>query len=94
MSPYTFPFQCDLVICAMMLHNFIRSHQLCEDEFDVPDAENNPDNDDDEENEVAEVLGNGNALKQWRDGIATAMWNDYVAYMQENGYGSEDENEE
>lgn len=89
MSPYTFPFQCDLVLCAMMLHNFIRSHQLYEDEFDVPnDEENIPGDDDDEE---AEVLGNGNELKQWRDGIATAMWNDYVAYGQANGYESDDD---
>ena len=25
---YDFPFQCDLVLCALMLHNFIRSNQL------------------------------------------------------------------
>ena len=92
MSPYAFPFQCDLVLCAMMLHNFIRFHQLCEDEFDEPDVEiNNANNDDDDVDEVAEVLGNDNALKQWRDGIAAAMWNDYVVYIEENGYGSEDE---
>ena len=94
MSPYAFPFQCDLVLTAMVLHNFIRSHQLNEDEFDVPDVENNnADNDDDKIDEVAEVLGNGNELKQWRDGISTAMWNDYVAYIQENGYGSEGEDD-
>ena len=95
MSPYAFPFQCDLVLTAMVLHNFIRSHQLNEDEFDVPDVENNnADNDDDKIDEVAEVLGNGNELKQWRDGISTAMWNDYVAYIQENGYGSEGEDDD
>ena len=37
MSPYTFPFQIDLVLCTMMLHNYIRSHQMFDDEFDVPD---------------------------------------------------------
>ena len=53
MSPYAFPFECDLALCAMMLHNFIRTHQSDEDEFDVPDVENNnADNDNDEIDEV------------------------------------------
>lgn len=94
MSPYTFPFQCDLVLCAMMLHNFIRTNQIDDDEFDEPDVDNN--NvvvDDDDDIEELEVLGNNNALKQWRDGIASAMWNDYEVFIQENGYVSENEDE-
>jgi hypothetical protein len=41
-----------------------------------------------------EVLGNNNALKQWRLDIATAMWDDYVIYANEAGYDSEEEDED
>ena len=96
MKSYDFPFQCDLVLCALMLHNFIRSNQLYEDEYNIPEAAavgggvNNDDDDDD----VEEVLGNNHALKQWRLDIATVMWDDYVIYANEAGYVSEDEDED
>ena len=78
-----------------MLHNFTRSNQIDDDEFDVPDDENNNSvNDDDDDIEVAEVLGNNNTLKQWRDEIASAMWNDHEVFIQENGYVSENVNKE
>jgi hypothetical protein len=42
MRPFDFSFQCDLVLCAMMVHNFIRVTLAYEDEFynenDVPYA--------------------------------------------------------
>jgi hypothetical protein len=76
MRSFDFSFQCDLVLCAMMVHNFIRVTH--EDEFynenDVPDAP-----DDDNVPEV-EMGGNVRALHQWRNGIARATWDDYVLH--------------
>ena len=68
-----------------MLHNFIRSNQLYDDEVNIPEGAGagvgvNNDCDD-----VKEVLGNNNALKQWRLDIATAMWDDNVIYANEAG---------
>ena len=95
MKSYSFPFQCDLVMCAMMLHNFIRANQLYEDEFDAPDALNQPgaavvDDDHEEDNEI-EAPGNINHLKEWRDDIANAMWNDYVIYANNDDYDSDED---
>lgn len=78
MRSFDFSFQCDLVLCAMMVHNFIRVTQVYEDEFynenDLPDV---PDDDDVPE---VEMGGNAIALNQWRNGIAKAMWDDYVLH--------------
>jgi hypothetical protein len=78
MRSFDFSFQCDLVLCAMMVHNFIRVTQVYEDEFynendlpDVPDDDNVPE---------VELGGNARALHQWRNGIASAMWDDYVLH--------------
>ena len=76
MSPYDFDFQCDIVQCCFLRHNFIRLNQLYEDEFyreqeaEVNDMHlhDEPDDDDDL---------NMNALKAWRNGIANAMWAHY-----------------
>ena len=76
MSPYDFDFQCDIVQCCFLRHNFIRLNQLYEDEFyreqeaEVNDMHlhDEPDDDDDL---------NMNALKAWRNGIADAMWAHY-----------------
>ena len=75
MRSFEFTFQCDLVLCSFMLHNFVHMNQLYEDEFynelddiDQPIAPNGD----------IEILGNANALNQWRDGIANAMWDDYL----------------
>ena len=77
MKPFDFLFQCDIVMCALMLHNFIQLNQLYEDYFydDVVDAAQEF-----EPNGDVEVVGNANALYQWRNGIANAMWDDYVAH--------------
>ena len=82
-------------MCALMLHNFIRSNQLYDDEDIIPEeagAGVGVNNDDDDD--VEEVLGNNNALKQWWLDIATAMWDDYVIYANEAGYDSEEEDED
>eukprot|EP01039_Chlorochromonas_danica_P001521 gene1521-1658_t len=45
MASFSFEFQCKLVMCALMLHNFIRRNQAAEDMFDQPT--NNEEEDDD-----------------------------------------------
>ena len=81
MSPYPFDFQCDLVQCCFLLHNFVRINQLYEDEFyenggdeanDILEDEN------DDEEEDGPVM---NALKAWRNGIADAMWEQYLLHL-------------
>lgn len=46
MSPYEFEFQCDIVQCCFLLHNFVRLNQLNEDEFYPDDAMQHDINDD------------------------------------------------
>ena len=85
MKSFDFPFQCDIVICALLVHNFIRMNQLYEDEFDDVDipADNQNEYDDDgvDENNIYVNA----ALNQWRDGIATEMWDAYQIILQERG---------
>ena len=73
MSSYEFEFQCDLVYGAMMVHNFIRMNQLLDDEFDEWVDVEVVQNEDEEEL----FIGNQNALNNWRDGIASSMWEAY-----------------
>lgn len=81
MKSYTFSFQCDLVMCSMMLHNFIRSNQLYDDEFDAPEPACDANDDDDPEiDDELDAHVNRNELKLWRDGIANDMWNDYILH--------------
>ena len=52
MSSYDFEFQCDIVLGAMMLHNFIRINQEEDDEFDIWDLdEEDIDNEENLDNE-------------------------------------------
>ena len=85
MKSFDFPFQCDIVICALLVHNFILMNQLYEDEFDDVDipADNQNEYDDDgvDENNIYVNA----ALNQWRDGIATEMWDAYQIILQERG---------
>lgn len=82
MPSFYFPFQCELVSCCMLIHNFIRRNQVYLDDFD---------NNDDVVNEV-EVHDNvveeegalGHALNAWRDQIANSMWLAYLAYQAGN----------
>ena len=82
MPSFYFPFQCELVSCCMLIHNFIRRNQVYLDGFD---------NNDDVVNEV-EVHDNvveeegalGHALNAWRDQIAYSMWLAYLAYQAGN----------
>ena len=79
MSLYPFEFQSDIVHCTFLLHNFIRLNQLYEDDFYLEGVvENNiqPDDQADDENNE-----NYNALKLWRNGIADALWANYLIVM-------------
>ena len=81
MSLYDFDFQCDIVLGAMMLHNFIRINNEEEDIFDIWDEEDIVDNDEFEnDNEV-----NQHKLNIWRDGIATSMWDAYQLELARRG---------
>ena len=77
MSPYAFDFQCDLVQCCFLLHNFIRLNQLYEDEFYQIEAINNPNVANDEDEDEDEDGLNMQALQIWRNDIANAMWVQY-----------------
>lgn len=77
MSPYDFDFQCEIVQCCFLLHNFVRINQLYEDEFYPDDAVPNNIVDDDEVEDDDEEDVEYNAVRAWRDGIAQAMWADY-----------------
>ena len=80
MSAYPYSTQIKLIMCAVMLHNFIRRNQLYEDVYDVEDPV--PD-EAAEDNDFAEVDPGVDAttaqqLNAWRDGIAAAMWDEYT----------------
>ena len=78
MRSFDFSFQCDLIMCATMIHNFIRVNQPYEDEFfDADDVLDEPVVDEPD----VEIIGNARALNQWRDGIARAMWDDYIVHI-------------
>ena len=82
MSPYSFEFQCHIVHCCFLLHNFVRINQLYEDEFFAVDENDEPDNAVDDDDIEVEVGGaEMNALKAWRDGIADAMWAQYQIHL-------------
>ena len=76
MRSFEFSFQCDLGLCALMSHNFIRLNQLYEDEFYQGQID---DDQPDDVNDEVEIVGNARALNEWRNGIATAMWEEYQA---------------
>lgn len=77
MSPYSFEFQCDIVQCCFLLHNFVHLNQSYEDQFydDDGNLEELVVDDDEQPLEIPEL--NYNALKNWRNNIADAMWAHY-----------------
>jgi DDE superfamily endonuclease len=86
MSPYTFEFQCDLVQCCFLMHNFVHLNQLYEDEFYDVEVINDPNILDNEDEEAEEDEDNVNyqALKMWRNNIADAMWAQYLLHIAQN----------
>lgn len=87
MSAYTFEFQCDLVQCSFLMHNFVRLNQLYEDEFYNVEIVNNPNVLEDNDDEVADEDEDGinyQELKIWRNNIADAMWVQYQLNIAQN----------
>jgi hypothetical protein len=76
MTCFDFQFQTTLVMCAMILHNFIRIHQQYEDEYynEIQEEERIEEEQEEEEEENEDNMENYQAF---RNDIATAMWNDY-----------------
>jgi hypothetical protein len=87
MHSYSFETQCQMVMCAIMLHNFIRVNSEYEDPFDDDEVQ---DLQQDDPNPVPVQGDRGlttRELNAWRNGIATSMWNDYQAYLARRGRG-------
>ena len=79
---FNFQYQCELVSCCVLIHNFIRRNQLYLDEFDRKDEIALDVNDYDL---VVEKVGLvGNALNQWRNRIANSMRLAYQAHQAAN----------
>jgi len=76
MPGFSFPFQCTIIFCCIIIHNFIRRYQGHEDDYD---------NQDDIEVEEDELIPNDlddlGAINL-RDQIAEAMWANYIAAQQ------------
>ena len=84
MKSFDFRFQCDMVVCTLFVHNFIRTNQLYEDEFDIVDIDADDHNEDDDGVDENNIHASA-ALNQWRDSIATEMWDAYQIMLQERG---------
>ena len=67
------------------MHNFIRLNQLYEDEFDNVDIPVQDHNEEDDEGADEHNVHANAALNQWRDSIATEMWDAYQLVLQERG---------
>ena len=78
MSSYDFEFQSDIVQSCFLIHNFVCINQLYGDEFYNVEDLNNPIPEDDENEDDDEEGVNMQALKIWRNGIAQAMWAQYL----------------
>lgn len=74
---YSIPTQCNLVLTSFLIHNFIRLNQDEEDDFrDIDEV------DDGEERHAVgvefELEDDHNVAQAWRQGIADAMWADWL----------------
>ena len=76
MMEFKFKTQRDIVLCCLLLHNFIRKTNIYDGEFDYQDTV------DEEENLAADEAVADGVL--FRDNIANAMWDQYVAYCLAN----------
>ena len=86
MRPYSFEFQCAIVLSAFYLHNFIRRKKLENDIEDEYEKEMFEETESDAEMEInAPFNENTNtdarALNAWRDGIAQQMWMSYLQHI-------------
>lgn len=86
MHSFSIQMQIELIMCCVMIHNYIRKNQAFDDEFEAwvpPEVEVNaivpqvPD-------EVPPTHAERVFCKQWRDAMAVELWNQYVTYMDIN----------
>ena len=80
MMEFKFQTQRDIVLCCLLLHNFIRKTNIYDEGFDYQETE-------DEEEEEEENLAADEAVVDgvlFRDNIANEMWDQYVAYCLAN----------
>ena len=88
MRKYPFDVQIDIVYACTALHNFIGVHQSIPDLYDAIDESSvdgsDADDTGDDNGRNTDESSNRN-LKQWRDDIAIAMWNDYLIYINNAG---------
>jgi len=84
MQSYDFRTQRDIVVCCFIVQNFIRTHKLQDDEFDILTEEELGRENNNDEGICEEPVRNqarSKALNKWRDDIAEAMWRDYEAEL-------------
>jgi hypothetical protein len=81
---YSFDLQYDLILCCFIIHNFIRMNALEEDIYYNLDAKDISDNDD--LNDVAVNDNNDRLSTKWRDDIASLMWDQYQAILQQRNH--------
>jgi hypothetical protein len=82
MHSFSFSFQCDIILCCCIIHNFIWQYQEDEDTFDVTI---DLDADVIQTQEIAYVTTETQAEAELlRSSIAQQMWDDYLVYIDEN----------
>jgi hypothetical protein len=74
MGSFAFDFQCQIVLCALMTHNFIRRNQTYEDEYDQIQEADCEQAEEVVQHEIQGADIQGAAL---RNIIAQQMWADY-----------------
>jgi len=86
MGSYAIQFQAQLIMCCLMIHNFIRANQLYEDEFyAVYDREQQQYRNEEHEEFADENDANYNALVNQRDQIAQDMYDAYLVELAHRG---------
>jgi hypothetical protein len=84
MHSYSLHLQINLVLCGVMIHNYIRRNQGYEDEYDnIDDDVGEVDNEGGAAVEEEEHHG-PEGTSAWRDQIATEMWEQYQEYIINN----------
>ena len=82
MMEFKFSSQRDIVLCCLLLHNFIRKTNMYDEGFDYQaNADEEEEEQEEGENLAAEEAVDGILV---RDTIANEMWEQYVAYCLAN----------
>ena len=80
-AKYDFPTQRDMVLFCLLVHNFIRKTNLFDEGFQCGNDGEESDEENEEDADGENVVVDGTIFK---DNIANAMWNQYVAYCLPN----------